>query len=458
LAPGFAAGGAALIVALEQLRHDVGEELAGCSFGFGVHGAWPVVGGQNAAHHGRGGVFVAATQDMNVGAGDRAGVLVVGLAAEPLIDVPTRPTDTIRPAQDRDVVGESSPTSRVTDRAGASASVAFVSGNGAAPLRIGILGAARIAPLALIKPAKGNVEVVVAAVAARDAARAQAFAAKHGIARVHESYETLIADPDLDAIYIPLPNGLHGRWIRAALGTGKHVLCEKPFTANAAEAREIAELAAKSDRVVMEAFHYRYHPLALRVEQIIASGELGTLERVEAALCFPLPKFSDIRYNYSLAGGATMDAGCYAVHMARTFGGGTPEVVSAQAKLRDPQIDRAMTAELRFPGGHTGRVRCSMWSSDLLQVSARVVGDHGELRVFNPITPQFFHRLSVRSADGKRVERFRRRASYAYQLDAFAAAVLRGEPVKTTPEDAIENMTVIDAIYRAAGLPLREPS
>jgi predicted dehydrogenase len=161
-----------------------------------------------------------------------------------------------------------------------------VSGNGAAPLRIGILGAARIAPLALIKPAKGNVEVVVAAVAARDAARAQAFAAKHGIARVHESYETLIADPDLDAIYIPLPNGLHGRWIRAALGTGKHVLCEKPFTANAAEAREIAELAAKSGRVVMEAFHYRYHPLALRVEQIIASGELGTLERVEAALCY----------------------------------------------------------------------------------------------------------------------------------------------------------------------------
>jgi predicted dehydrogenase len=117
-----------------------------------------------------------------------------------------------------------------------------------------------------------------------------------------------------------------------------------------------------------------------------------------------------------------------------------------------------MTAELRFPDGHTGRVRCSMWSSDLLHVSARVVGDHGELRVLNPTNPQFFHRLSVRTAERKRVERFPRRASYAYQLDAFAAAVLRGEPVKTTPEDAVENMTVIDAIYRAAGLPLREPS
>ncbi|BBZ39499.1 Gfo/Idh/MocA family protein [Mycobacterium conspicuum] len=330
--------------------------------------------------------------------------------------------------------------------------------NGDAPLRIGILGAAKIAPLALVNPAKENSEVVVAAVAARDAARARAFADKHDIPRVHDDYDKLIADPDLDAIYNPLPNGLHGRWTRAALAAGKHVLCEKPFTANAAEAREIAELAGQSDRVVMEAFHYRYHPLALRVEEIIASGELGKLQRIEAALCFPLPKFSDIRYNYALAGGATMDAGCYTIHMVRTFGGGTPEVVSAQAKLRGPQIDRAMTAELQFPAGHSGRIRCSMWSARLVQIGAHVFGERGELHVLNPVLPHAFNRLSVRSANGKRHERFPRRASYAYQLDAFAAAVLRGEPVKTTPEDAVQNMTVIDAIYQAAGLPLREPS
>jgi predicted dehydrogenase len=325
-------------------------------------------------------------------------------------------------------------------------------------VQIGVLGAARIAPTALIKPAKTNADVVVAAVAARNVSRARAFAVKHGIARVHDSYEALIADPDLDAVYNPLPNGLHGRWTRAALAAGKHVLCEKPFTANAAEAREIAELAAKSDRVVMEAFHYRYHPLALRIEEIIASRELGKLERVEAALCFPLPNSSDIRYDYSLAGGATMDAGCYAVHMVRTFGGSTPEVVSAQPKLRDPRVDRAMTAEVRFAEGHTGRIRCSMWSPRLLEISAHVVGDQGELHALNPVLPQLYHRLSVRSSTGKRVERFPRRASYAYQLDAFVAAVLRGEPVKTTPEDAIENMIVVDAIYRTAGLPLREPS
>src|SRR5262249_36525505 len=150
----------------------------------------------------------------------------------------------------------------------------------------------------------------------------------------------------------------------------------------------------------------------LRVEEIIASGELGKLERVDVAFCFPLPKFSDIRYDYALAGSALMDAGCYAVHMARTFGGSTPEGVSGQAKLRDPQVDRAMTAELRFASGHTGRVRCSMWSSDLLRVSAKVVGDRGQLRVLNPVLPHIFHRLSIRSAGGKRVERFPRRATY----------------------------------------------
>ena len=326
-------------------------------------------------------------------------------------------------------------------------------------MQIGVLGAARIAPPALIKPAKTNADVVVAAVAARDVSRARAFAAKHGIARVHDSYEALLADPDLDAVYNPLPNGLHGRWTRAALAAGKHVLCEKPFTANAAEAREIAELAAKSDRVVMEAFHYRYHPLALRIEEIIASGELGKLQRVEAALCFPLPKF--LRHPLQLLACRRRDHGrwvlCRSTWSARS---GVQRRKSFQRKRNCAihEIDRAMTAEVRFAEGHTGRIRCSMWSPRLLEISAHVVGDQGELHALNPVLPQIYHRLSVRSSAGKRVERFPRRASYAYQLDAFAAAVLRGEPVKTTPEDAIENMTVIDAIYRAAGLPLREPS
>ncbi|MFC9996975.1 Gfo/Idh/MocA family protein [Nocardia sp. NPDC127526] len=325
-------------------------------------------------------------------------------------------------------------------------------------VRIGILGAARIAPAAVIQPARRNPEVTVTAVAARDRVRAGQFASKHGIDRVYDDYQALVDAPDIDAVYIPLPNGLHGRWTRAALAAGKHVLCEKPFTANAAEAREIAALASDSDRVVMEAFHYRYHPMIAAAEKIIASGELGKLLRVEAAFSFPLPKFSDIRYDYDLAGGALMDAGCYAVHMARVLGGENPEVVTAQAKLRDPRIDRAITAELRFPSGHTGSVRCSIWSSDVLRVGATVIGERGRMRLINPVLPHLGHALRVRTDQGKRLRRFGNRPSYDYQLDAFAAAVLRGEPVATGPGDAVETMTVIDAVYHSAGLPLRVPS
>jgi predicted dehydrogenase len=325
-------------------------------------------------------------------------------------------------------------------------------------VRIGILGAARIAPNALIKPAGATDDVTIAAVAARDRARASTFAARQGIPTVHDDYARLLADPTLDAIYNPLPNGLHGRWTIAALDAGKHVLCEKPLTANADEARQVAEVARRTGLVVMEAFHYRYHPVALRMLEIVTSGQLGELRHVEAAFCFPLPRFADIRYRFDLAGGALMDAGCYAVHMVRTLGGGEPDVVSAKAKLHGTDVDRAMRAELRFPGGHTGRIRCSMWSSDLLRISARAVGTEGEMRVRNPLAPQLGHRIAVRTATGRRTERLSRRPSYAYQLDAFVGAIRHGEPVVTDPADSIGTMTVIDAIYRAAGLPIRQPA
>jgi predicted dehydrogenase len=325
-------------------------------------------------------------------------------------------------------------------------------------LRIGVLGAARIAPAALIKPARTSAEASVTAVAARDSARARQFAEKHDIPTVHDSYGDLLADPDIDAVYNPLPNGLHGRWTLSALDAGKHVLCEKPFTANATEAAEVAAAAEASGLVVMEAFHYRYHPLFRRAVQIVQSGELGTIERIETALSFPLPKFSDIRYDLSLAGGALMDAGCYPVHMARSLGGSAPEVVSAKAKLHRPDVDRAMQAELRFPEGHTAAITCSMWSSSLLRLSANVYGSEGLLSIVNPLMPQVFHRMTVQAGKNRRNERFDKRASYAYQLDAFVAAVVRGEPTLTPPADSVANMTVIDAIYTAAGLQPRKPA
>ena len=321
-------------------------------------------------------------------------------------------------------------------------------------LRIGALGAARITPGALIKPARRVPEVVIAAVAARDPGRAGQFAAKHGIPVVHDSYAALIADPAIDAIYNPLPNSLHAPWTLRAIEAGKHVLCEKPFTSNAAEAAEVAAAAKASGLVVMEAFHYRYHPLAQRMLDVVA-GELGRLRYLEASVCFPLPRFSDIRYSYDLAGGATMDAGCYAINCLRLLGPGEPEVVKAKAKRHGPDVDRAMTASFRFPGGAGGRMNASLWSSQVLRIGVEAVGDRGVMRVLNFLAPQRYNRLTV-SVDGyTRREHIRGEATYTYQLRAFAAAVLRGQPVITTPEDAVATMTVIDDVYRAAGLPLR---
>ena len=148
------------------------------------------------------------------------------------------------------------------------------------PLRIGTLGAARITPMALTRPAAKRNDAVVVAVAARDRAKADRFAAKHGIAKVHDSYDALLADPTVEAVYNPLPNGLHGKWTIAALEAGKHVLCEKPFTADADEAEAVAAVAARTGLVVMEAFHYRYHPLAHRLREILDSGAIGPVRRV----------------------------------------------------------------------------------------------------------------------------------------------------------------------------------
>lgn len=322
-------------------------------------------------------------------------------------------------------------------------------------LRIGALGAARITPGALIKPARQMPEVTVAAVAARDPERARRFAAKHRIRRVHDSYQDLIDDPAIDAVYNPLPNSLHAQWTLRAIAAGKHVLCEKPFTANAAEAAEVAAAARASGLVVMEAFHYRYHPLARRMREVVASGEIGPLRYLEASLCFPLPRFSDIRYSYALAGGATMDAGCYAINWLRMLGPGEPEVLSARARLHGPDVDRAMSASFRFSGGVLGRMTASLWSGQVLRLDAKAVGDRGVMRVFNYVSPQTYNRLTV-AADGyTRRERVSGEPSYTYQLRAFAAAVRHGDPILTTPEDAVANMTVIDAVYQAAGLPRR---
>ncbi len=329
----------------------------------------------------------------------------------------------------------------------------------ATPIRFGVLGAARIAPAALIRPSRDNPEVTIEAVAARDTARARGFAGRHRIPRVLASYEAVVSDPEVDAVYVPLPNSLHAEWTLAAIEAGKHVLCEKPFTSNAEQARAVvAARPAQAGPVVMEAFHYRYHPLAHRMREIMDGGELGRLRHIDVWLCAPILDKSDIRYQFDLAGGAMMDMGSYVVHIARLLGGGEPTVVEADAKLHRPEVDRAMRARLRFEAGHSATVHCSMWSSSVLHLAARVTGDEGELRVFNPIAPQYASWLTVRDRGGRRIEIPTRRSTYSFQLDAFCDAVRRGRPVLTGPEDAVANMEVIDAVYRAADMAPRATS
>jgi predicted dehydrogenase len=324
-------------------------------------------------------------------------------------------------------------------------------------VRIGILGAASIAPWAVIRPGVDADGVAVHSVAARDQGRAAAFAAKHGVQRVAADYDALLADPDVDAVYIALPNALHGAWTMRALAAGKHVLCEKPFTANAVEAERVAAAAASSGLVVMEAFHYRYHPLARRAVEVVASGELGDVLRLSASFCYPLPPGRDIRWQRELAGGALMDAGCYPVHFVRSVMVEEPTVVSATAKQGRPGVDRYLRGNLRFPSGATATVTASLWSARVLSSALTVEGTRGTLRVVSPLHPQAFHRFSVRTPDSRRTERFPKRPTFSYQLAAFRDAVRTGAPVLTGPEDAVRNMRVIDALYRAAGLEPRQP-
>ncbi|MFF1719191.1 Gfo/Idh/MocA family protein [Streptomyces sviceus] len=322
------------------------------------------------------------------------------------------------------------------------------------PLRIGVLGAARISGASLIGPARATGHRVVA-VAARDRARAEAYAAEHGVERVAGSYAELIADPEVEVVYNPLANGLHGPWNLEALAAGKHVLSEKPSASNAEEAAEVREAAAKAGTVFMEAFHYLFHPVTRRLHEVLASGEIGELRHVETMVAIPAPADSDPRWSLPLAGGAVMDLGCYSLHALRVlapWAGGAPRLVSARGGERAgaPGVDEWLDADLAFPGGATGSARCHM-AYDRLEMSCRIIGSRGEVFAPNFVLPHTDDRVVVRTAAGERTERLGTRSSYTYQLEAFADRVRGGAPLPLDPDDAVSTMTLIDTAYRAAG-------
>ena len=321
-------------------------------------------------------------------------------------------------------------------------------------VRIGVLGAARITGLALLSPARKITGISVDAIAARDPGRAQAYARRHGIPRVNVTYEELLADPLLDAVYVPLPASLHGTWSIAALKAGKHVLVEKPFTANTGEAQQLADAAG--GRILMEAFHSLYHPLVAQVREVLDSGELGTVASAASWNYAPIPPGRDIRWNAALGGGALMDVGCYPVRMLQHLFGYDATVLDATASSRN-NVDAVMRATLKLPGDVAGTVAASMWSRQLLGSGLTITGSRGQLRVSWPFHPQLGSRLRIHS-DRSRTVRALPGSSYAFQLIAFRDAIASGTPVASGPEQSIRMMRVIDDIYLAAGMAPRQSS
>jgi predicted dehydrogenase len=324
----------------------------------------------------------------------------------------------------------------------------------AGPLRIGVLGAARISERSIVDPARTAGHRIVA-VAARDRRRAESFAAEHGVERVLDSYADVIADPEVEAVYNPLANGLHGPWNLAALAAGKHVLTEKPSASDAGEAVEVRDAAAKAGTVFLEGFHYLFHPVTRRLHQLLESGELGEPRHIETMVAIPAPPGTDPRWSLPLAGGALMDLGCYSLHAQRMLApwtGGEPRLTSARGGERAgaPDVDEWLDADLEFPGGATGSARCHMAYHET-RMTCRIVGSRGEARAANFVLPQLDDRITVTTAAGERVEELGRRSSYTYQLEAFAARVRHGTPLPIDADDALATMSLIDGCYRAAG-------
>lgn len=326
------------------------------------------------------------------------------------------------------------------------------------PLRIGILGASRIAPNALFAPAASTGDHLVA-VAARDQAKAEAYASEHGIARVLSDYRAVIDDPEVEVIYNPLANGLHGPWNIEAMRAGKHVLSEKPSASTAAEAQRVLDIQRDTGVVFMEAFHYRYHPVMDRMVELATLGEIGTLSHVDIVMGFPLTRPSDPRWNFDLAGGSLMDVGCYAVHALRTLSsalGGNPTVIAGTAVPHeaDDRVDAELTADLALAEGVTGHFR----SSFLLQqmtFTLHLQGSTGSALAHNFCQPALDNRITVTHGDATTTEEHGDRSSYTYQLEAFARQVRQGAPSHSDAEDALAQAIVMDACYTAAGLPLR---
>lgn len=320
-------------------------------------------------------------------------------------------------------------------------------------LRIGLLGAAKIAPPAIIGPAGGRADVEITALACRDGDRGRAYADEHGIASVETDYEALARREDVDLIYNALPPVRHADLTIAALEAGKPVLCEKPFAMNSTEAKTMAEAAARTGLPLIEAFHYRFHPAFARLLALVKDGAIGTVTSMDAAFDVAIPyREGELRHTASLGGGALMDLGCYPLHWVRTIAGAEPVIQAATARQDRPGIDTVMSAELQFPGGVPATISCSMADDAKFSANLTLTGEDGTLSMLNPLAPHHGHRISITRNGETETLKVDSETTYHHQLDHVVDVLAgRAQPI-TGGEDAVANMTAIDAIYAAAGM------
>jgi predicted dehydrogenase len=324
-----------------------------------------------------------------------------------------------------------------------------------AKLRIGILGAAKIARQ-FVAATRASTKVEMATVAARDVERARSFAAETGVPAVHTTYEALLADPSIDAIYNPLPNNLHAEWTIKAADAGKHVLCEKPLAATGAEARAIFDAAKRNGVYVVEGYPYRAQPQTARLRELLATNTVGPLQLVHASFGFPLSDAANIRMSPALAGGALMDAGSYPVSFVRMVAGERPRRAHAIARWADTRVDRALVGSLEFASGLLAQVSCSFATARHRR--AFIVGDAGtiETNYYNDTSAALPPMLLVRRGVGNDVPvesvAAPTASGFLSEADAFCDLVRHGWSRWTgaTPEESIDIALTLDALAESA--------
>ena len=317
-------------------------------------------------------------------------------------------------------------------------------------LRWGILSTAKIGRGAVIPAIHHSANGDVVAVASRDADRAREFAAANGIPRAHGTYEALVEDDGVDAVYIPLPNGMHLEWTLRCAEAGKHVLCEKPLGLDAAECDAMAAAGERAGVVCMEAFMYRFHPRIDRVLELIARGAIGELRSIYSAFTFKLTRPDDIRWIPELGGGSLMDVGCYCVNVSRTMARAEPVEVQAVATWTDRGVDAQLAGLLRFEQGVTAQFDCAL-SMERREVF-HVAGTDGHLEIAGAFSPGTGD-VTIEEYHGRGLAASHPVAGadeYRLMVEHFAACVASGTPVRYPLAEAAANMRAIEALYRSA--------